>query len=93
MILTLGLEVGADSQHGVTESTGPRLMVDVAASGRQDTGALGAGELTLSGTQAHAAVHPVRLSCRGAPAQYSRMCWRAWRRSASRSQDGRRRAF
>ena len=33
------------------------------------------------------------LSCRGAPAEYSRIRWRAWRRSASRSQDGRRRPF
>ena len=62
MILTLVPEVGADGQDGVTESAGPRLVIDVALSGRQETGALVAGELVLSGTHAHTTVHPVRLS-------------------------------
>ena len=44
MILTLVPEVGADRQDGATESAGPRVVVDVAVSGRQETGALGAGE-------------------------------------------------
>ena len=61
MILTLVPDVGADKQDGATESTGPPVVVDVAVSGRQETGALGAGELALSGTQPHAAVHPVCL--------------------------------
>ena len=34
----------------------------LAESGRQETGALGAGELALSGAHVHTAVHPVRLS-------------------------------
>ena len=62
IILTLVPEVGADGQDGVTESAGPRLVIDVAVSGRQETGVLVAGELSLSGTHAHTAVHPVRLS-------------------------------
>ena len=59
MILTLVPEVGADRQDGATESAGPLLVIDVAVSRRQETGALGADELALSGTHAHAAVHPV----------------------------------
>ena len=62
IILTLAPEVGADRQDGATESAGPRLVVDVAVSGRQETGALGADELALSSTHAHAAVYPVCLS-------------------------------
>ena len=62
IILTLVPEVGADGQDGVTESAGPRLVIDVAVSGRQETGTLGAGKVALSGTDAHAAVHPVSLS-------------------------------
>ena len=62
MILTLVPEVGADRQDGATESAGPRVVVDVAVSGRQETGTLGAGKVALSGTDAHAAVHPVSLS-------------------------------
>ena len=62
MILTLVPDVGADGQDGVTESAGPRLVIDVAVSGRQETGALGAAELALSGTHVHTAVNPVRLS-------------------------------
>ena len=57
MILTLVPEVGADGQGGVTE-----LVIDVAVSGRQKTGAFVADELALSGTHAYVAVHPVRLS-------------------------------
>ena len=37
------------------------MVIDVAVSRRQETGALGADELALSGTHAHAAVHPVFL--------------------------------
>ena len=62
MILTLVLELGADGQDGATESAGPRVMIDVAVSGRQETGALVAGKLALSGTHAHTAVQLVRLS-------------------------------
>ena len=62
MILTLVPEEGADRQDGATESVGPRVVVDVAVSGRQEKGALGAGELALSGTHAHAAAHPLCLS-------------------------------
>ena len=60
--LTLVPEVGADVRDGVTESAGPRLVIAVAISGRQETGTLVAGELALSGTHAHMAVPPVRLS-------------------------------
>ena len=62
IILTLVPEVGADRPNGATESAGPRVVVDVAVSGRQETGAFGAGELAWSGTLTHAAVHPVCLS-------------------------------
>ena len=62
IILTLVPEVGGDEQDSVTESAGPHLVIDVAVSGRQETGALVAGELALSGTHAHTAVHLVRLS-------------------------------
>ena len=62
MILTLVPEVGANGQDSVTESAGPRLVVDVAVSGRQETGTLVADELALSVSRAHTAVHPVRLS-------------------------------
>ena len=37
------------------------MVIDVAISGRQETGVVGAGELALSGTHTHAAVHPVCL--------------------------------
>ena len=37
-------------------------MIDVAVSGKQETGALVAGKLALSGTHAHTAVQLVRLS-------------------------------
>ena len=37
-------------------------MVDITVSVRQETGALVAGVLALSGTHTHTAVHPVRLS-------------------------------
>ena len=47
--MTLVPEVGADMQDGVTESAGPRLVIDVAVSGRQETGALVAGELAFEG--------------------------------------------
>ena len=36
-------------------------MIDVAVSGKQETGALVAGKLALSGTHAHTEVHRVRL--------------------------------
>ena len=62
MILTLVPEVGADGQDGTTELTGPRLVIDVAVFGRQETGDLVAGELALSGIHANTAVHPIRLS-------------------------------
>ena len=62
MILTLVPEVGADRQDGAADPRSPRLLVDVAASRRQKIGALVAGELALSGTHAHTAVRPVRLS-------------------------------
>ena len=62
MILTLVPEVGANGQDSVTESAGPRLVVDVAVSGRQETGTLVADELALIVSRAHTAVHPVRLS-------------------------------
>ena len=45
MILTLKPEVGADGQDSATESAGPCLVIDVAVSERQETGALVAGEL------------------------------------------------
>ena len=62
MILTLVPEVGADRQDGATESVGPSLVINIAVSGRQETGALVSSELALSGTHAHTAVYPVRLS-------------------------------
>ena len=62
IVLTLVPGVGAHRQDGGTEPVGPRLVIDVAASGKQETGALVAGELALSGTHAHTAVHSVRLS-------------------------------
>ena len=62
IILSLVSEVGADRQVGATESAGPRVVIDVATSGRQETGVLAAGEIALSGTYAHVAVHPVCLS-------------------------------
>ena len=62
MILTLVPEVVADRQDGAKESAGPRVVVEVAVSGRQETTALGAGVLALSGTYAHAVVHPACLS-------------------------------
>ena len=65
IILTLAPEIGADGQDGTTESAGPRLMIDAAVSGRQETGALVAGELALSSTHAHAEEHAVRLSFMG----------------------------
>ena len=37
------------------------MVIDVAVSRRQETGGLVTGELALSGTHAHTAVHPVRL--------------------------------
>ena len=61
VILTLVLEVGADGQDGATESAGPRLVIDVAVSRRQETGAMVASERALSCTHAHTAVQPVRL--------------------------------
>ena len=61
IILTLLPEVGADRQDGATEPASPRLVIDVAVSVRQETGALVAGEFTLDGTHAHTAVHPVLL--------------------------------
>ena len=75
MILTLVAEVGADEQDGATESAGPRLVIDVAVPGRQETGTIVAGELVLSGTYAHTAVHPVRLSkLQGRAGPASMMC-------------------
>ena len=62
MIFIVVPEVGADGQGGVTESASPLLVIDVAVSGRPETGAVGAGELGLSSTHTHPAVHPVRLS-------------------------------
>ena len=59
MILTLVPDVGADRQDGATESADPRVVIDAAISGRQETGALGAGELALVDSHVHAAVHPV----------------------------------
>ena len=38
------------------------MVIGVAISGRQETGAFAAGELALSGTHAHMSVHPVGLS-------------------------------
>ena len=61
-ILTHATDVGADRQGGAAEPASPRMMVDVAVSGRQETGALVAGELALSGTHTHRAVRPVRRS-------------------------------
>ena len=59
MILTPVPEVGADRQDSATESSDRRVVVDVPVSRRQETGALGAGELALSGTHAHKAVRSV----------------------------------
>ena len=53
MILTLVPDVGAVRQDGATESAGPRLVIDVALSGKQETGVFVAGELALSGTHAY----------------------------------------
>ena len=62
MMLTLVPYVGANRQDGATESAGPRLVIDVAISERQETGALGGDELALSGTHAHTAVHSICMS-------------------------------
>ena len=62
VILTLVLKVTADGQGGAAEPASPRLLVDVAVSRRQKTGALVAGELALSGTHTHTAVRPACLS-------------------------------
>ena len=51
MLLTLVPEVGADRQNGSTESAGPRVVVDIDVSGRQETGALWRG-------RAHVERHP-----------------------------------
>ena len=68
MVLTIVREVGADGQDGATEPAGPRLVAYVAVSGRQETGALVAGELGLSGTHAHRRYTGFScLSCRGSP--------------------------
>ena len=48
MILTLVPKVSTDRQGGAAEPASPRLLVDVAVSRRQKTGALVAGELALS---------------------------------------------
>ena len=71
MTLTLVPEVGADRQDGAAKPASQRLLVDVAVSRRQKTGALVASELTLSGIYAHTTVYalPASRSCRGAPAQ------------------------
>ena len=61
MFLALVPDVATDREDGGTESAGPRVVVDVAVSGRQEMDALGVGEIALSGTLAHAAVHPVYL--------------------------------
>ena len=63
----------------VTESAGTRLVIDVAVSGRQETGALVAGELAFSGThpRTYDGTHPVRLSKlqgRAGPL-FEDMCW------------------
>ena len=62
MNLTLVPEVGADRQDGSVETASPRLLVDVAVSRRQKTGALVAGELALSGAHARTVVRPINLS-------------------------------
>ena len=52
----------------------PRFVIDIAVSGRQETGAVVAGELAVSTTHAHRAVHPVRLSkLQGRPIRVPRM--------------------
>ena len=60
MIVTLVPKENADGQDDATEPASPRFAVDVAVSRRQGTSVLVTGELMLSGTLAHAAVHPVR---------------------------------
>ena len=57
---TLVPEVGADGQDGATESAGPRLVIEVAVPRRRETDV--SSRASLSGTHAHTAVHPVRLS-------------------------------
>ena len=61
-MLTPVPEVSANRQGSAAEPTNPRLLVGVAVSRRQRTGALVAGELRLSGTPAHTVVRGVRLS-------------------------------
>ena len=62
IISTLVPEVRADRRDDATESAAPRVVIDLAMSGRQETGALGTDEFALSGIHAHAAVHPIFLS-------------------------------
>ena len=45
-----------------TESADPRLVIDVAVSGKLERRTFGTGELALSGSHGHSAVHPVYLS-------------------------------
>lgn len=60
-ILTLVSDVGTDRQDDAIEPAGPRLLVDVAVTRRQKTGALVAGKLALSGAHAQTVVCPILL--------------------------------
>ena len=57
------------------ELSSERLVVDVAVSVRQETGALVAGKLALSTTHSQSVAHPVHLSKIQGYAGPS-MCWR-----------------
>ena len=62
VILIVAPVVDADGQDGSTESVGPRLVIDVAVSKRQETGNLVTVGLASSGTHAHTTVHLVHVS-------------------------------
>ena len=92
IILTLVPDVGPDGHGGATESAGPRLVIDVAVPGWQETGTLVAGGLALSSLHAHTAVHPVRLSTLpGSTGPVFKDVLTSVEEVPSRSQDGRKR--
>lgn len=78
--LTIVPGVNTDGKNGANEPTSQRLAIGATVSARQGTGTLVGGELVLSDTHAHTAVHPVllpKLLWRACPVfQYLKMCWR-----------------
>ena len=62
MILTLVSEAVVDRQDGATELANQRSAIDIPVPKRQETVALAPGEVALSGTHAHTAERPIRLS-------------------------------